>query len=126
MHQSVLLLHTLPDGSSHYDWLIDQPALQIEHRLLAWRCAFRPDSSASFPLKAQRLPDHRAHYLTYQGPIANNRGSVQRIASGHVRSLVFDAHSMDIAIEWTQCTLVYRAELHPQTPERWIFRCQSV
>ena len=29
------------------------------------------------------LPDHRADYLTYEGPVSRNRGTVRRVAAGH-------------------------------------------
>lgn len=32
---------------------------------------------------AIKLPAHRSVYLTYEGPISGNRGSVSRILSGH-------------------------------------------
>ena len=30
----------------------------------------------------ERLPDHRRHYLDYEGPVSGNRGHVRRVASG--------------------------------------------
>ena len=33
-------------------------------------------------MDAHRLPDHRALYLTYEGPVSGNRGSVRRELSG--------------------------------------------
>lgn len=32
----------------------------------------------------QKLPDHRRLYLHYEGPISNDRGFVQRIATGEI------------------------------------------
>ncbi|HBE68769.1 MAG TPA: hypothetical protein DDW52_11540 [Planctomycetaceae bacterium] len=33
-------------------------------------------------VSAERLIDHRRHYLTYEGPVSGNRGEVKRVASG--------------------------------------------
>lgn len=47
--------------------------------LAAWRSRdwpVRPDT----PLIP--LPDHRRQYLTYEGPVSNRRGTVERVASG--------------------------------------------
>jgi len=39
-------------------------------------------SGASFVCPAVRLPDHRKHYLDYEGEISDNRGKVSRIDTG--------------------------------------------
>ena len=75
----MLLLHTLPDGSAHYDWMIE-PAPGAT--LLTFRLAalFDPAPPAPItPFLAQPLPDHRAIYLHYEGPISGHRGTVRRL-----------------------------------------------
>ena len=37
---------------------------------------------ASFACPATRLPDHRKHYLDYEGEVTGNRGIVSRIDAG--------------------------------------------
>lgn len=72
----------MPDCSSHIDWLIARddagslPLLtfrlpEVFHRL-----------STFVPLVAEKIADHRPHYLTYEGPLTENRGSVKRLARG--------------------------------------------
>ncbi len=73
----VLLEHETPDGARHFDWLIERPGVADEHRLIAFRCAHDPTRDA--PIPAERMPDHRALYLDYEGPIAGDRGSVRRL-----------------------------------------------
>lgn len=82
----VLLRHTLPDASWHFDWLIqrDDPhaapapasASGDDAKVL---CAFRTSvhPAAGAPSEAVReafdalaLPDHRRLYLHYEGPLA--------------------------------------------------------
>lgn len=73
----VLLAHHLPDGTFHYDWLLDPGD---NRPLIAFRTqAYIPDV-ASFD--ATRIQPHRRLYLEYEGPISGNRGEVRRIASG--------------------------------------------
>ncbi len=82
--KTVLLLHTLPDGSSHFDWLIDWPGADVgDGLLLTFRVAeFLPTLPLAAQLSATRLPDHRRLYLSYEGLISQNRGTVQRVAQG--------------------------------------------
>lgn len=100
MSQTVILIHTLPNEPSHFDWLIDQPEINSEHRLLSFRCQYRPDTPSSSTQLVKHLPDHRSAYLNYEGPVSNNRGSVHRIAVGSIIELVKSAHSISILIQW--------------------------
>lgn len=81
---TVILRHTLPDSSVHYDWMIQWPGLKSEDSLLTFRCDTRPDREVpeSAHIVLERLPNHRSMYLTYEGPITRNRGSVERVAFG--------------------------------------------
>ena len=77
---SVLLEHTLPDGSAHFDWLIERPQDPREHRMISFRCQHDPlELEHSARWIGVRLPDHRAHYIDYEGPISGDRGSVRRV-----------------------------------------------
>jgi hypothetical protein len=80
----VVLRHDLPDGSWHYDWMLqvcDDPA----EPLLTFRVMVRPDDPTVVAFEGERLPDHRSIYLDYEGPISGGRGSVTRIARGTLR-----------------------------------------
>lgn len=82
---TVLLRHSLPDGSWHHDWMID-PGDQ--RPLLTFRTvALLPEADR---FEAERIADHRRVYLTYEGPLSGGRGEVERVASGAAR-LVEDA-----------------------------------
>jgi hypothetical protein len=72
-----VLHHVLPDGSAHHDWLIDRGDGGL---LVTFRCDASPSEAAAFV--ATRVPDHRRIYLTYEGAISGNRGTVRRVASG--------------------------------------------
>ena len=104
--KTVLLLHTLPDHSRHYDWLIQRdadpgilvPTFRIEQRI---------DIGAPCTFLAERIADHRSLYLDYEGEITGGRGEVARVAQGQVQirrwlpqkidlSLVFDGRSRSV------------------------------
>jgi hypothetical protein len=59
----------------------------LEHagRLLTWSLPAFPIKTSS--LICEQLPDHRMHYLDYEGEIAGNRGQVQRVEAGELEWL---------------------------------------
>lgn len=83
--RTTLLRHDLPDGSSHFDWLIERTP--DEPRLLTVRLETNPLATHTWPISGQQLPDHRRLYLDYEGPISGDRGAVSRIAHGTLRSI---------------------------------------
>jgi hypothetical protein len=82
--RTVLLRHDQPDGSWHVDWLIDVPG-DNQDRVPTFRMPKSP-LSGERDLLAERLDDHRRHYLDYEGDIGGGRGRVSRLASGVVLS----------------------------------------
>ena len=98
MPRTVVLRHDLPDGSHHYDWLIEPmcPAAATtgdaladpdDRVLIAWRLPDPPSSVHGKATAADRLPPHRRLYLDYEGPISGHRGEVRRIAGGDAEVL---------------------------------------
>src|SRR5262245_38456350 len=83
MAKAVLLRHDLPDGGFHYDWMI-QRAATADGPLLTFRTPARIDQPGLTRFEAERLDDHRAAYLDYEGVISGGRGTVSRIATGEV------------------------------------------
>jgi hypothetical protein len=78
MPRFVLLLHETPSGyprPTHYD-------LMLEHGAVLWTWALEELPTANLRIAAERLADHRPHYLDYEGPVSGNRGSVRRIDEG--------------------------------------------
>jgi hypothetical protein len=74
----VVLRHTgIPEP--HFDFMI---SFDRHEKLWTWRIATHPNTWSTHPPQAIRLPDHRRHYLTYEGEISNNRGHVTRISAG--------------------------------------------
>lgn len=96
-------------GGSHCDWLIEHP----DHppgagRLLAFRIPLPfllPGAACGLAVSEfqqkrllTRLPDHRRHYLTYQGAISGGRGRVRRIASGSALLLHYSVDRIDLEL----------------------------
>jgi hypothetical protein len=77
-----ILHHTgAPDAPDHFDLLLAPPNTP-GGTLLTWRILPHPGSWPHHPPAATRLPDHRRLYLTYEGPLSDNRGHVCQIATG--------------------------------------------
>lgn len=93
---TVQLLHELPDGSQHVDWMIAQDS-RGEAPLATFRLPQRLDELLEGEhLRAERLPDHRPLYLRYEGPIAGGRGRVRRLAEG----IVIERGDGEIVVRW--------------------------
>ena len=79
-------------------------------------------------LPARGLPDHRLAYLSYEGPISGQRGSVRRIAEGRFRTIIWNDEYVRVRLAGAQ--LVGEAELYharggiacPSGSTSWTFR----
>ena len=69
MPQFVILTHDHP--FRHWDFMLER-----HDALRTWRLLTEPHVGT--PISAETLPDHRKHYLDYEGPVSNNRGEVWR------------------------------------------------
>jgi hypothetical protein len=99
---TVLLLHEVPDGTAHVDWMI-APEERGESRLITFRLERSLDAlSPGESLPAVRLADHRRRYLDYEGPISGSRGSVRRLAQGRVTACRSAAHALEMDVEWAR------------------------
>lgn len=87
MFPMALLLHELPDGSSHFDWML---ARDETGPLVTFRVADRIDLGVP-AFAATRLADHRRIYLTYEGEVSGGRGRVRRVAQGSAAIELDDA-----------------------------------
>lgn len=117
----VVLLHELPDGSSHFDWFTARsPAPGA--LLLSFRTTLRPDSPDTRAFSAESLPDHRAHYLTHEGPLepadGHDRGTVRRLARGAAVIERADDTGVTLLAEWGGARLHYSGR---PDGARWIF-----
>jgi hypothetical protein len=88
MNPAVLLKHELPDGSSHYDWMIQRPG---RGQLITFRLDKRIDMAPPEHFVGKRLPDHRPEYLAYEGEVSGNRGRVAKLSDGKL-DIEVDVH----------------------------------
>jgi len=100
MNRFVLLRHETPPGyvkPSHWD-------LMLEHgdHLKTWTLWEMPVIGK--PNIAVPDFDHRLHYLSYEGPISNNRGSVRQIDRGTYTDLVHSKSAVQCSLNGTTLT----------------------
>lgn len=70
-------------GDMHYDLM-----LESGDTLITWSCSQNPLTHPT--TECMRIADHRKAYLTYEGPISKNRGTVQRIDTGEYDAIEID------------------------------------
>lgn len=80
--------------------------------LATWRSDVWPIQTVTL---VDRLPDHRAGYLTYEGPVSNDRGHVRRVASGTCLITLATPRQWVIQLLPAGPSLVLR----PVTDDRW-------
>lgn len=78
MPRFVILQHDWPE--LHFDLMIEDGAV-----LKSWRLSKMPQ--ADLRLCAVALPDHRLHYLDYEGPVSGYRGRVVRRDAGFYQTV---------------------------------------
>jgi hypothetical protein len=73
-----------------HDWPSPHFDLLIEHRnaCRTWRLPLWPLPET--PIAVERIADHRSIYLTYEGPVSGNRGTVMRVDAGEIHGLTVD------------------------------------
>jgi len=78
MPRFVVLLHETPVGhtrATHFDLMLEENGV-----LRTWAVENMPKTGEV--VSAEKLPDHRLHYLDYEGDVSGNRGHVSRVDSG--------------------------------------------
>jgi len=97
---TVQLLHTLPDGTFHFDWMI-AAAIGAEANLITFRLPRRIDDlAAGEEVLATPLGLHRRAYLEYEGPVSGDRGFVKRVTRGEVRTVRRDDREWRLEVRW--------------------------
>ena len=117
--RSVVLLHTLGDGRSHLDWMIERADVADEYRLLTFRVGARPDSWVA-RFGATRIRDHRAAYLDHEGATRSGVGSVRRLARGEVLGLEITERTIRCTIGWARGVVCYSGVVAGDG-ESWVF-----
>lgn len=132
MARTVVLRHDLPDGSHHFDWLIE-PADKVnpdptpspdDRVLITWRCTDWPPqhSRAAFHIQGNvvRLTPHRRLYLDYEGPISGGRGAVKRVAQGRCTGVTDSPDRFETTLHLDDAR--YAIVALPASDGRWTIR----
>lgn len=90
----VVLEHSVPDGSVHWDLLVAR-GTRAEALLWGIRCMERPDRDGS-DIAIEAMPDHRPAWLRLEGEVSGGRGVVRRVASG-----LLERHGNTVIIQWS-------------------------
>ena len=94
-----VLRHTLPDvevRKSHWDLLLEQP--DLGDQLLTFEISVPPVDWGIRTI-ARKLPDHRKIYLSYEGPVSGNRGTVKRVMEGVIQWQEISALRLSVGIQ---------------------------
>lgn len=80
------------DRPDHWDFMIEIPGAAEHQALRTW--ALTSQLQAGATIQAVELPPHRLQYLSYEGPVSENRGCVRRVDRGSYELLSSDADSL--------------------------------
>jgi hypothetical protein len=86
----VILTHDHP--MLHWDLMLEEA-----ESLRTWRLLSEPNSTN--PIPAEALPAHRKHYLTYEGPVSGDRGTVTHWDSGTYVPLSASGEHLRVGLE---------------------------
>ena len=82
------------DQNVHWDLMLEEG----EH-LATWQTPAPLAQWGGIPLTCQKIFDHRLKYLTYEGPLSNNRGEVCIVAAGTWRPIQISDDQWQIRLE---------------------------
>lgn len=121
MPRFVVLHHVVPaesERSTHFDLM-----LEADGALLTWELPQSPQQSTD--QAARRLPDHRLDYLSIEGPLSENRGTVTRWDAGtytaEADELKRRPGSIDVRLSGKKLRGRLRLEEVDDEPQRWRF-----
>ncbi len=117
MPRFVVLLHEMasgPRGPVHWDLMLEHDGV-----LVTWALAQKPKSDHT--IEADRLADHRLDYLTYEGPISGDRGTVSRFDSGEYKVVFSSEDRWMIEVKGRFLKGTIQLLRQPGNAHRWIF-----
>ncbi len=103
MSRTVVLRHELPDGSHHFDWMLERLGCMggdEDRSLVTFRLSGSPVGVNT--LDAEAIADHRKRYLWYEGPVSDQRGHVTRVASGECQWLRHEDGGFEVMVKLDQ------------------------
>lgn len=107
----VIQEHTGADGT-HWDLM-----LEMHQALATWQVPTEPANWSTEETTCRRLGDHRLAYLTYEGPISKNRGSVQIKCRGEYEPIRVERDHWEVRL--MSETITGRLELRSTGDDQW-------
>lgn len=102
--KTVILEHITREGC-HYDWLMEDPTAGPQALLWTARVQLAPEKwRTGHQQILTPINPHRRAYLTYQGPISQDRGSVKRVAQGRFLAPLWTPAQRLLNIHWQEQT----------------------
>jgi hypothetical protein len=99
-YPTVFLQHVLPDGKSHFDWLLAADS-NGERPLISFRISERIDQITQNKwIDLESRPDHRPDYLHLEGKLDGDRGTINRLAAGNIFMWKEIEHGWNMMIDW--------------------------
>lgn len=89
MPRFALLTHDFP--IPHWDFL-----LEGSESCRTWRLLDEPGPGRT--VRAEAIADHRRHYLTYEGPVSGDRGTVARWDAGTFEWIVNEGDRVEVEL----------------------------
>lgn len=111
----VVLLHTLPDGTFHWDLCLDEGQALATWQLLDDPAKLASGSATCLP--ARRIADHRRAYLEYEGPVSGNRGHVIRVDRGEWSVLALQTDRWRVRLRGSVLIGIYEIIAGADSPE---------
>jgi hypothetical protein len=112
MPRFVILEHDRPE--LHWDLMLESGSA-----LRTWRLAAPPQTPGE-RIAATALPDHRLHYLDYEGPVSGNRGTVKRWDTGHYEQAV-PVLALELRLHLFGERVRGEARLSQREADSWVF-----
>lgn len=116
MSRFVVLQHDAPSGL-HWDFM-----LQAKGVLKTWSLECPPDDPACTAARA--LPDHRVHYLDYEGEVSGGRGHVVRWDQGTYETIARSDEAWEVRLTGAKLAgraLLVRPSAANAPPDAWQF-----
>ncbi len=123
-----LILHQHPQ-QTHYDWLLWNPQkAQAAHPCETFQLLYPPNRWSSIKrFTAQKISDHREHYLKYQGPISQHRGYVTPIDQGQYQIIQWTPTQIQIHIQLFefQGQISFAKQKQCPSSTHWLVNCEK-
>ncbi len=108
----VIQEHSAPEGV-HWDLM-----LQLGDALRTWRLSVPPEQIQNEPIPAEKIADHSLRFLSYEGPVQNNTGSVKIADRGNFT--LFEQTEKEILFETAGQILKGKFQLQFQQNNLWL------